>query len=160
MSHPSARLEGFRTDFRRFLLRTITRTAAFGASAALALAALTGCAGAGPQSVTDACSIVEDGMTELQKEFAGMTSALESDDIKAIADNYAQLGDRFKDITAKVTNEEVKPLISDMSDGITVFSEILTDSDSFASAAGSTEFTDAATKMTEAGAELGTLCKF
>lgn len=141
-------------------MRTITRTAAFGASAALALAALTGCAGAGPQSVADACSVVEDGMTELQTEFAGMTSALESDDIKAIADNYSKLGERFSDITAKVTNEEVKPLVTEMSDGIVVFSNILNDSESFADAAGSAEFTDAATKMTEAGAELGELCEF
>lgn len=159
MSGASARLEGFQTDFEENPLRTFTRTAAFGASAALALAALTGCAG-GAQSVADACTIVEDGVMDLQSESEAMNEAVQADDIDAVSASYSDLSDRFDEIAGEVTNDEVKPLVDEMAEGISTFSDLLGEAESFTDVAASQEFGDTATRMAEVGTELGELCEF
>lgn len=138
-------------------MRTFTRTAALGASAALALAALTGCAG-GSQSVADACEVVNEGMTEIQSEVQGMATNLQSGDLTGMSELFAKLETKFEEVSGNVTNEEVSAVVTDMHEGLQGFNESLSGAENITDLATGEEFGAAAQKMQAAGTKFTELC--
>ena len=138
-------------------MRTLTRTAAFGASAALALAALTGCSG-GAQSVADACAVVNDGMTSIQSEFQNVGTSLQSGDLTGLTEMFSTLETKFSEVSDKVTNEEVAAVVHDMHEGITTFNKSLDGAESIVDLAGAEEFSAAAAQMQSASTKFTELC--
>jgi hypothetical protein len=143
------------------------RRLAFTAAAVFSLLALAGCSGgatdgkaaAAPadQSVSDACSVVDDGMAELQSQISD-PSTLASGDIEAITDLMDSMHSTFEDLSPKVTNADVSAVVTEMTDGLGTFSSSLEGVTDLNSLAGDENLTAAVEQIQNAGKDFAELC--
>lgn len=99
--------------------RTITAISAIVVSGALAL---TGCSGlgqgaaqGGSQSVTEACQVANDTMESVSTEALASMEDLSIGEFSAAVEAFRQLGKGLDDTLAKVSNTEVKAVLSELS---------------------------------------------
>lgn len=138
-------------------MNKITRIAGASAAAALALAALTGCA-AGSQSTADACKIVSEGMTKVQSEFADLSTTMQSGDVSTLGDAFSKLTTTLDELGGKVTNEEVSATVTELRDGYQAFGELFKDAKSITDLTDVDAMTEASTKISTASLEFAELC--
>lgn len=95
------------------------RTRLLAALGALALvpAGLASC-GAGGQSLSDACEIVNEGMRDITTSVADVSSYADEGDLDGVTELADEIGDDLDDLDEQVTNEEVADVYADLKSGL------------------------------------------
>ena len=139
-------------------MRTHTRSLAVLATVAFGVSALAGCSAAAPQTVDEACTVVADGMQELESEFAGLSDDLQSGDMSAVSTALTAMQDKLAELKPKVTNEEVSAVITDMHGALEDFNGAVDGSENLLELAGDEDFQAAGETMASSGQAYSELC--
>lgn len=126
---------------------------------ALALAAgLTGCS-AGGQSTADACKLFADEATKITGEAqSAMTSA--ATDPQAAVDAFKEVQTKFDALGEKITNAEVKPAFTALTDAYADLGDLMADAagDPAKAEEASSKLTDTMTKVSGAASKIQEAC--
>ncbi len=137
----------------------IKTTAGLLLAAGFTVAALTGCSGG--QSVAEACSTAQSELSDVQTQLSSVQSDAASGSFSKVAESIGALEDRLDETADKLSNDEVKAAVEDLSDKIGEFGETfegIDDGDTAALADRTEKMTDAATAVQDSGKKLDELC--
>lgn len=119
-------------------------------------AVLTGCS-AGGQSKADACSTIQEGLTEVTSNLQTEASKLASDP-EAASDGIDALADAFEETAGDVDEAEIKKLAEDASEKVNTFSDAVDDAVNDPENLDQDAFTTATTDVQDSIAALSEAC--
>ncbi|SBS71670.1 hypothetical protein [uncultured Microbacterium sp.] len=140
--------------------RTVRNRATIGATIALGLAVLSGCAGLDDgQSVEEACVVLSDGMADIQTELSEAQSSLSEDgDLAGATEVMAKMEGELDDLAPKITNAEVTAALTGFRAGVRAFSAALAGTDDVKDLVANDEFAQVAESIQSAGTQFAELC--
>ncbi len=77
------------------------------------------------QSVEEACTIAQTSMGDVQTDMSSSLSGLGNGDVTGAVDAMNELGDKFDEAEAEVTNTEVEAALSELGGKISEFGDLL-----------------------------------
>lgn len=124
------------------------------------LAGLTGCSAVDAgQSVEEACTVLADGMADMQTQLSQAQDSLSADgDLTGATDALATMQRELTDLAPKITNAEVKAALSDFRSGIRAFSAALASTDDVEDLVANDEFAQIAESIQSASTQFAELC--